>query len=347
MSRSDADRPRWLRMRKRVSELLDVPESGDRASQFADLFIISLIVVNVTAMTLETVEALQLRWHFAFRALEQVSLYVFSIEYLLRVWSIVDNKWRNEYRDPLWGRLRFMRSPMAIIDLLAVLPFWLQMIFPLDLRVLRIVRLLRVLKLTRYSAATNLLFEVLREKSRVVGASLFILLLLLILAATITYMVEHDTHPESFSSIPQAMWWSIVTVTTVGYGDVVPITTAGKILGSLLGFIGVALIALPTGILASGFSDALERRRSSLRRDLKRALSDGVVDSRERQELEWEGQRLSLSQRQIEAILSEQVSMLDTPGTVLSCPHCGKALAAPADDGTHTQGPTQEPTQEP
>lgn len=327
MPDTDATTPRRIRVRSRVSELLDVPEPGDRASHFVDIFIISLIVINVTAMTLETVAPLRSRWGSTFHDLEQLSLYVFTVEYLLRIWSIVGNKWRDEYRHPVWGRLRFMRSPMAIIDLLAVLPFWLQMIFPLDLRVLRIVRLLRVLKLTRYSAATNLLFEVLREKARVVGASLFMLLLLLVLAATATYMLEHQTQPEQFSSIPQALWWSIVTVTTVGYGDVVPVTPAGKVLGSLLGFIGVALVALPAGILAAGFSDALELRRNSLRHEMKRALSDGIVDAQERQELEWQGQRLSLSQKQIEAIFAEQALLPDGSNLVLSCPHCGKPVA--------------------
>ena len=315
----------WYRIRARTAELLDVPQAGDTWSRGLDGFIILLILVNVIAVILESVASLRLLWGTYFRLLEQVSLVVFSVEYLLRVWSIVDNRWRAEYRDPLWGRLRFMRSPMALIDLLAVLPFWLSMFVPLDLRFLRVARLLRVLKLTRYSAATNLLFSVLREEVRVLGAAMFTLFLLLVLTASATYLVEHPVQPEAFANIPQAMWWAIVTVTTVGYGDVVPVTPLGKVFGSILGFVGVAMVALPAGILASGFSDALNRRRNSLRHDRDRAMRDGVVDAAERRELEARGQSLSLSDDQVAEILAggAETSLVHAG---LCCPHCGKPL---------------------
>ncbi|MEE4280271.1 MAG: ion transporter [Halieaceae bacterium] len=329
------DRSLIARVRARTAEILDLPDQGDHASRLADIAIIVLIVINIVAMTLETVPSLRHAWGVAFGLIERISLIVFSVEYLLRVWSIIDSKWREEYRHPLWGRLRFMLSPMAIVDLLAVLPFWLQMFFPIDLRFLRIVRLLRVLKLTRYSAATNLLFEVVREKARVLGASLFMLFLLLVFAATAAYLVENQAQPESFGSIPAALWWCIVTVTTVGYGDVVPITAAGKIIGSVLGFIGVAIVALPAGILSAGFSDALDRRRNTLRKELQRALIDQVVDDNERRDLEWEGQKLSLSKKQIEAILAENSSAGNsgvTSGVAPAhCPHCGKTLSIPSE----------------
>jgi voltage-gated potassium channel len=325
-SNPGAQRGRVLRLRARTAELLDLPEPGDSLSWAVDVLIIGLIVINVTAMTLETVTPLRDSWQALFDVIEHTSLLVFTIEYLLRVWSIVDSKWQERYRHPVWGRLHFMRSPMAIIDLLAVLPFWLQMLFPIDLRFLRIVRLLRVLKLTRYSAATNLLFEVVREKARVLGASLFMVFLLLMVAATATYLVEHEVQPDDFGSIPAAMWWSIVTVTTVGYGDVVPVTATGKILGSLLGFIGVAMVALPAGILSAGFSDAMDRRRNSLRRELELALSDNVVDDEERKELAWQGQRLSLSREQIDAILAENQPAATGRRQTIVCPHCGGAI---------------------
>ena len=315
----------WYRIRARTAELMDVPQPGDKLSRGLDVFIILLILINVVALILESVESLRMRWGDQFRLLEQMSLLVFSLEYLLRVWSIVDNRWRSEYRHPVTGRLRFMSSPMALIDLLAVLPFWLSMFIPLDLRFLRVARLLRVLKLTRYSAATNLLFSVLREEARVMGAAMFMLFLLLVLTASATYLVEHPVQPEAFANIPQAMWWAIVTVTTVGYGDVVPITPLGKVFGSILGFIGVAMVALPAGILASGFGDVLNRRRNSLRRDRDRAMHDGVVDAAERRELEARGQSLSLSDAQVAEILAGRGG--SSPAcTGMVCPHCGKAL---------------------
>ncbi len=328
----------WLRVRARTASILDVPEQGDRVSRYFDYGLIALIVVNVVAVILESVNALHARWGDTFRTIETVSLVIFSLEYMARVWSIVDNRWRSEYQHPVWGRLRFMRSPMAIVDLLAVAPFWLSMIFPMDLRFLRVVRLLRVLKLTRYSAAMNLLFEVLRQEARVIAAAMFTLFLILIFTASATYLAETEAQPEAFANIPQAMWWAIVTVTTVGYGDVVPITPVGKMLGAVLGLVGVGMVALPAGILASGFSNALNRRRSNLQRECRRATKDGVVDARERSRLESHAAAYSLSESDLDDLLGEdRTPARHRPET---CPHCGKPLAGasatgPDDDIPH------------
>jgi voltage-gated potassium channel len=293
-------------------------------SRFFDTFLIVLIVVNVVAIILESVAALQARWGAAFEWLETVSVMIFTVEYLLRVWSIVDNRWQPQYQAPLRGRLRFMRSPMALIDLLAILPYWLSMFFAMDLRFLRVLRLLRVLKLTRYSAATNLLFEVLRKEARVIAAAMFTLFLVLVLMASATYVVEHPVQPEAFASIPQAMWWAIVTVTTVGYGDVVPVTPVGKLFGALLGVVGVGMVALPAGILASGFGDVLNQRRSSLRREYRRAMADGVVDDDERKLLRSRAAAYNLSIDEVDDLLEQDSDDRGAPRAV--CPHCGKPL---------------------
>jgi voltage-gated potassium channel len=213
---------------------------------------------------------------------------------------------------------------MAIIDLLAVAPFWLSMFFPMDLRFLRVVRLLRVLKLTRYSAAMNLLFDVLRQEARVIGAAMFSLFLILIFLASATYLAETEAQPEAFANIPQAMWWAIVTVTTVGYGDVVPITPVGKVLGAMLGLIGVGMVALPAGILASGFSSALNRRRRNLQRECRRATEDGVVDAAERSRLQSHASAYSLSENDLDDLLDgDRTPVGDRPEL---CPHCGRPL---------------------
>jgi voltage-gated potassium channel len=305
--------------RARLAVILDVPRPDDRVSLWFDRVLITLILVNVVAVVLESVAALHARWSATFYLIEVVSVSVFTVEYLLRVWTIVDNPWKPDYAAPIRGRLRFMRSPMAVIDLLAVLPFWLSMFIPLDLRFLRLVRLLRVLKLTRYSGAANLLFEVMREEARVLGAALFMLFLLLMLMASATYYVEHAAQPDAFANIPQAMWWAIVTVTTVGYGDVVPVTALGKLLGAALGIVGVGMVALPAGILASGFSNALHRRQADLRRDVDACLADGQLDDDERDRLASRAQSLSLSNETVEDLIQHETASR-------RCPHCGGRL---------------------
>jgi voltage-gated potassium channel len=321
----------WYRVRARTASILDAAEADDPLSKKFGIFLIALIVVNVVAVVLESVAVLRIRWAGVFSTIEIVSLVVFSVEYVLRVWSIVDNRWHQEYHRPLLGRLRFMLTPLAIIDLLAVAPFWLSMFFPVDLRFLRIMRLLRVLKLTRYSAATNLLFKVLRDEARVIGAAMFILFVMLVVTASATYLAENADQPEAFGNIPQAMWWAVVTVTTVGYGDVVPVTPLGKILGSILGFIGVGMVALPAGILASGFSNALHRRRDTLRREVDKALQDGSINPQERSALQSRGASMSLAQDEVAEMLEKEV---EASAHAAFCPHCGKPLrlAAQAPD---------------
>jgi voltage-gated potassium channel len=312
-----------------MATIMDAADGDDPLSRKFGFFLIVLILVNVVAVVLESVALLRQQWGHVFALIENVSLVVFSAEYLLRVWSIVDNRWHPEYRRPILGRLRFMVTPLAIIDLLAVAPFWLSMFFPVDLRFLRIMRLLRVLKLTRYSAATNLLFRVLRDEARVIGAAMFILFVLLVVTASATYMAETAAQPEAFGNIPQAMWWAVVTVTTVGYGDIVPITPLGKLLGSVLGVIGVGMVALPAGILASGFSSALHRRRSSLRREVGKALQNGVIDAQERRQLQSQGASMNLARDEVAEMLEQGAASSDHGAY---CPHCGRKLRLSAPD---------------
>jgi len=190
------------------------------------------------------------------------SIAIFTIEYLLRLWTCTIN---NRFRDPLMGRIRFALTPLALVDLMAILPFYLPMLIPFDLRFIRAVRLFRLFrlfKIGRYSRSLRTIGNVLKSKKEDLFITVFTVFILLVVASSLMYFVENEAQPEAFSSIPTAMWWGVITLTTVGYGDIYPVTMAGKILGSIISILGIGIFALPTGILASGFAEEIQKRRA-------------------------------------------------------------------------------------
>jgi voltage-gated potassium channel len=246
--------------KRRVYEIVEKAELGDRASRIFDISILSLIVLNIAAFVAETVEPIHRVAPQFFRGFEIFSVMVFTVEYVLRLWSVTSNP---EYEHPVVGRLRFARTPMALIDLVAVLPFYLPFL-GVDLRFvrgLRLFRLFRVFKLGRYSEALRTFGRVFAAKKEELGIAGFGLALLLLLASSLMYFAERDTQPEVFSSIPAATWWAVTTLTTVGYGDICPVTTFGKIIGSIIAILGIAAFALPTGILGAGFVEQIRAKQ--------------------------------------------------------------------------------------
>ncbi|MFC1679437.1 ion transporter [Elusimicrobiota bacterium] len=249
--------------RKRLYEILEVAADDDNASRVFDLFILTLISLNVVALVLETVQPIYDGFEEYFMVFETVSVLIFTAEYILRIWSCTASK---KYSAALTGRARFALTPLAIIDLLAVLPFYMPML-GLDLRVMRAFRLFRIFriaKLARYSKSLRTFGEVFAAKKAELLTTLSILLLLLIVASSLMYHAEHAAQPANFPSIPAAMWWSIVTLTTVGYGDIYPLTVAGKLLAAVIAVLGIGLFALPTGILGAAFVERLEKQKKTL-----------------------------------------------------------------------------------
>lgn len=213
-------------------------------------------------MILETVQSFSVQYAAYFAAFEIFSVVVFTVEYALRLWTCTISE---QFRKPLRGRLRFAATPLVLVDLLAILPFYLPMLIGLDLRFIRSVRLFRIfrmLKMGRYSESLKTLLRVLKLKKEDLLITVFIVLFLLVIASSLMYFIEKDVQPEAFSSIPATMWWGIATLTTVGYGDLYPITAVGKVLGSLISVLGIGLFALPTGILASGFAAEMQRQKA-------------------------------------------------------------------------------------
>jgi voltage-gated potassium channel len=246
--------------RRRTRELIEREVGTSRLDYAIDLFITLLIVTNVVAVMLETVVWIGDPYRPYFAAFEVFSVAVFTAEYLLRLWSCTADP---RYAGAVRGRLRYALRPMPLIDLLAVAPFYLEFL-TVDLRfvrTLRLFRLFRIFKLARYADSMHTLGLVLRSRREELLVTLFVVVVMLVFASSAMYYVESEAQPQQFSSIPAAMWWGVATLTTVGYGDVYPVTTAGRFLGAGIAILGVGLFALPTGILASGFSEELQKRR--------------------------------------------------------------------------------------
>ena len=248
------------RLKRRLFEVLEAGSAGDRLSVAVDWLLVTLILANVAAVVAQTVEPIGTRHHNAFLIFDAVSVAIFTVEYAARLWVCTEH-FSVAGRGPLEARLRYAVSPFALIDLVAIAPFYLALFLPiLDLRALRIFRLLRLLKLARYSPALATLWRVLCDERRALAAALLIMLGLLVVSATAMYHAERNAQPEAFGSIPAAMWWALATLTTVGYGDVVPATDLGRAIGGLVMLFGLGMFALPIGIIASGFSKEIRRR---------------------------------------------------------------------------------------
>lgn len=247
--------------RYRVWTLVEAAEPGDRASRLFDVIIITLIVLNILAVILETVPSLHARFATGFRVFEAVSVLVFSCEYALRIWSCVEDQ---RFSRPLSGRLRFALHPLPLFDLVAILPFFLTFT-TLDLRTLRALRILRlatILKTARYIRAFRHFSAALDRKKEELTLATGLMFVLLIIASAVMFFAEHDAQPEKFSSIPASMWWAVATLTTVGYGDIYPVTIVGKIAGAVIAVMGIGFFTLPTAILSAGLVESMREAKT-------------------------------------------------------------------------------------
>ena len=305
--------------RHRAYMMLEHPTRSDRPSWGLELLLIMLVLVSVIAVSLETVPSLAVQYARQFQRFDLAVTLVFTLEYLARIWVAPEGA---PGLSATQSRLRYLRSPMAIVDLLAILPFFLALFIPMDFQLLQVLRLLRIYKLTRYSPALSVLFAVIREESATLIAAFLILAVLLVFAASGAYLVEHKAQPEAFGSVPAAMWWSLVTLTTVGYGDVTPITPLGRIFGGAVTILGVGMAALPAGIIASGLADHLHWRRDRLREGFRRALADGKIDMSEGRQIETLRRELGISRDAAHGIFLE-VRRKQIAFRHCTCPSCG------------------------
>lgn len=250
-----------MNIQQRTWEIIETATDGDKPSRAFDLFILSLIFLNVLAVIIGSVQSIQSRWGSLFSAFETFSVVVFTLEYLARLWSCtVDPRFSGGFR----GRVRLAFRAMSLIDLVAILPFYLPFCGA-DLRTLRVLRLLRifrVMKVARYYTSLNLIRDVFRSRKEELVLTSTLMGLLLVISSSVLYYCENSIQPDTFSSIPATMWWSIATLTTVGYGDIYPVTALGKFFASIIAVLGIGMFALPTGILGAGFIEALQKKKS-------------------------------------------------------------------------------------
>jgi len=310
-------------MRYRIYAILESSLPGGLVGRLVNLILITLILVSVLANILASVQGLYSVYRDWFYRLEILTVTIFSIEYVLRLWSCVESSDPRYHHHPIRGRMRYAIKPILLVDLLAILPFYLSLWITADLMFLRVFRLFRIFKLTRYSPAMSMMLTVLRKEARSFGAAMFIMLVVLVFAASGIYLVENDAQPEQFGSIPAAMWWAVATLTTVGYGDVTPITMWGKVFGACVTVVGVGMVALPAGILASAFSDELRQRREKYAQLVEVALEDGEIDHIEKRELAQTRRNLGIDNSD-----AENIEKRAEQGAI-ACPHCGKLLDKP------------------
>ena len=291
-------------VRRFVAGIFDRSKKPTTLSYAVNFFLFSLIILNVAAVTLESIASVRTRWQDQLIAFELVSVFIFTVEYLLRIWSAP------EHQD-LSGetgsqkRKAYIFSFTGVIDLLAILPYLLQLIgLSADTRMLRVLRLARLLKFSHYTSALEDLMSAIYSERKAFLAALYLLILALFLSSSLIYVAENEVQPDVFSSIPETMWWSIVTLTTVGYGDVSPVTAVGKLIGAATAMMGVCSIALLTGIIGAGFSNQMSKKKAALALKVSEVLEDGVITNEEAAELARLQEKLDLSDDQMTAIIS-------------------------------------------
>ena len=263
-------------IKKRTSELLSKGNITDKPSQYVDMALFILILLNVIAVCLESVQNIGNKYEKSFYYFEMFSVFIFGIEYLLRVWSAPAREDLGESSNFI-KRLKYIFSFTGLVDFIAIIPSIITIFGGLDLRWLRVLRLLRLLKISNYSSAIEDFFSAIMADWRSFSAALYLVLVALFLSSALMYIAENESQPDKFSSIPETMWWSLITLTTVGYGDVSPITPFGKIIGAFTAIMGVCTVALLTGIVASAFANQRAQRTAILEAEINQALSDGVI----------------------------------------------------------------------
>ena len=288
--------------RQKIHALVFPSPYGGMMQNIFEVFIAIWVLLSVLAVILESVHSISYLLNIQFVILDAVAVAIFTIEYCMRIYSCVEEP---GYHGALVGRINQAKNPSTLIDFLAVLPFFLEVLLHhlIDLRFLRVFRLARLLKLTRGSDATSTLFKVIAREWPVIGAAAFIMVLLVILTASLGYLLEHDAQPDKFENIPTAIYWAVITLASVGYGDISPVTPVGRGMTIVLALMGIGIFAIPAALLSSAFTDELVKERNQLKAELFTMLKDGFLSEDEILFIRTEAKRLHLSIEEINALI--------------------------------------------
>ena len=290
--------------RQKVHAVMFPSAYGGSLHIIFDTFIVIWVIVSVMAVILESVQGINYLFNLEFIVLDAIAVSIFTLEYCLRMYCCVEEP---GFKRAVSGRLKMAKSTSSIIDLLAIAPFFLEVFLHhlVDLRFMRVFRLLRLLKLSRYTGATQSLSKVIAREWPVMAASTFIMLLLVVMTASLGFLFEHEAQPDKFENIPQAIYWAVITLASVGYGDISPITPAGRAMTIVLSLIGIGIFAIPAAILSSAFTDQLKRDRESLVNTIYEMLADGHLDEKEIEYIRTESKRLHLSDEEIRLLIDK------------------------------------------
>ena len=288
--------------RQKVHALVYTSAYGVTIHNIFEVFINVWVLISVTAVVLESVHRIDYSFHLQFVILDTVAVAIFTIEYVMRIYASVEEP---GFKGAVSGRLKQAKTPSTVIDLLAILPFFLEVFLHhlFDLRFLRIFRLARLLKLARGSDASAVMFKVIAREWPVLVAATFIMFLLVILTASLGYLFEHEAQPEKFENIPTAIYWAVITLASVGYGDISPVTPVGRAVTVVLSLVGIGIFAIPAALLASSFSDELVKKRELLKANIYDILKDGHISDEEARFIRSEAKRLHLTNAEINALL--------------------------------------------
>ena len=290
--------------RQRIHALVFPSPYGGQLHHFFDLFIVVWVLISVLAVILESVDSIHYNLSVEFIVLDAVAVLVFSFEYMMRLYSCVEEP---RFQRTIVGRLSYASKPVAVIDFLAIIPFFLEVFLHhlIDLRFLRSFRLMRLFKLARYTGSTNTLFAIIRREAPILATTAFTLMLLVVLVASLGYLFEHEAQPEKFENIPTSIYWAVITLASVGYGDISPITPLGRMMTTLMALIGLGLFAIPASILSSAFTQELQSQRQAIENQLFDMLADGVLSEEELVEVKALARKMNMSEEQLEILIDK------------------------------------------